>query len=192
MKKIIVLHGAFTNSNIIKIQSAYLREIINKFGNFTYIFPEGDYDFEVQKIPIYAKLKFDPPYKCWYNNEIEYKNSKKKLIEKYKDNNIIGVIGFSQGAVMGYKILDDLKPKFYIGLSGLTSMDLNPNISIVPSIYVLGKNDSGFKKAMKFISLGNKEKKILYHKGSHDFPFNNSTYLEIERELAPIISEGIV
>ena len=59
-------------NNIIKMQSAYLREIINRLGNFTYIFPEGDYNYEMQKIPIYAKLKFDPPYKCWYNNQIEF------------------------------------------------------------------------------------------------------------------------
>ena len=146
----------------------------------------------MQKIPIYAKLKFDPLYKCWYNNEIEYENSKKKLIEKYKHDIIIGVIGFSQGAVMGYNILDDLNPKFYIGLSGLTSMNLSSNSTNVPSIYVLGKNDPAFKKAIKFINLGNQEKKVLYHKGAHDFPFSNLTYLEIEKQLEPIIIEGIV
>ncbi len=186
-KNVLVLHGGYTNSEIMKIQSSYLRERIKLIdSDINFIYLEGD--IKPVKLPDYIN-KFDPPYLLWGNSKETLDQSLERIIKKINFS-IFGIIGFSQGAYIGHKLLQYFKPKFFISISGMTTTNImESNNTSIPSIYVIGKNDKYLNLLEKFCSLSD-NKLVLYHLGKHDFPFNINVYDKIIIFLLKIIKKS--
>ena len=155
---ILYLHGYCGNTELMHIQTLYLRNELSKAAKIYNIDINNNLINALYKLDIIPEHEFvrkyiKPPYygHCYFNylsnNSIEYTGINKTILyltNIIKEKNIDGIVAFSQGtyitSLLCSKLELELKLKFVVYVSGMSYINNDRKIGInIPSYHIIGK-----------------------------------------------------
>eukprot|EP01084_Bolivina_argentea_P128698 227439_1 len=175
------------NESVMKFQTRKLTRLLPEYNhimiNAPYIATEDP--------PTQILKHFKPPFyeHChfeWINeNKVKYFGVD-ETIETYKETlknqNIDGIVAFSQGTYISSLLSNEIPLKFFVSVCGMPFLDDKYRYQMkfdMPSFHIVGKNDEWYQRGIEFHTLYKDDAPLYEHKAGHNFPAENQIYQEL-------------
>ena len=186
-KNILYLHGYAMNEEVMKFQTKRLRRLL---PNYTHTILNGPYiaargpDKRVEqhfKGPFYAQCQFDEPTEHTETQYYGIEQTIARYTELVRQNEIDGIVGFSQGSYIGAMLANAVPLRFLVSVCGMQCMDRRAVHNFeIPSFHIVGERDEQYlEHGLRFHEMF-RNAPLLRHSTGHNFPVEK----HINQELA--------